>query len=85
VLDARSGGYSALGPAPVGSAALHVETPDGRALNHFNKLHKGRLVRALAEAGPAIGSRDDLVEWGRASGTALEPRGPHDVALVVEP
>lgn len=85
VLDARSGGYAALGPAPAGAAVLHVETPGGRALSHFNKLHKGRLVRALADSRAEIGSRDELLVWGRGSGMRLEPRGRHDVVLVVEP
>jgi cytoplasmic iron level regulating protein YaaA (DUF328/UPF0246 family) len=84
VLDARSSGYSSLGPAPAGSAALHVETAEGRALNHFNKLHKGRLVRALAESDATVGSRDDLIAWGSDHGTRLEARGEHDVVLVVE-
>ena len=84
VLDARSGGYSALGPAPAGSAVLQVEGPDGRALGHFNKLHKGRLVRALAESGAAVGSREELLAWGSEQAVRLEPRGGHDVALVVE-
>jgi cytoplasmic iron level regulating protein YaaA (DUF328/UPF0246 family) len=84
VLDARSGGYVALGPAPAGSGTLHVETPDGKALNHFNKLHKGRLVRALAESGAAVSSRSDLLRWSRGSGLRLEARGERDVVLLVE-
>jgi uncharacterized protein len=82
VLDARSSGYSALGPAPASASALLVETPEGRALGHFNKLHKGRLVRALAESAPELGSRDDLLAWGRGSGLDLRPRGDRDVVLV---
>lgn len=84
VLDARSAGYVALGPAPATAGALLVETAEGRALNHFNKLHKGRLVRALAESAPEIGSRADLLEWGRGSGVDLRPRGDRDVVLVAE-
>lgn len=83
VLDARSSSYAALGPAPAGAGALLVETPEGRALNHFNKLHKGRLVRALAESAPDLESRDDLLAWGRGSGVDLRPRGERDVVLVV--
>jgi cytoplasmic iron level regulating protein YaaA (DUF328/UPF0246 family) len=85
VLDARSGGYAALGAPPPTAGALLVETPEGRALNHFNKLHKGRLVRALAESAPDLASRADLLDWGRGSGLDLRPRGDHDVVLVVEP
>ena len=83
VLDARSEAYVALGPAPEGSAFLHVETPDGRALNHFNKHAKGALVRALAASGAEAGSRDDLLAWATRTGVPLEPRGPHDVVLMV--
>jgi cytoplasmic iron level regulating protein YaaA (DUF328/UPF0246 family) len=84
ILDARSGGYAALGPAPASASALLVETPDGRALNHFNKLHKGRLVRAIAESAPELGSRDDLLAWGREAGIDLRARGERDVVLVVD-
>jgi uncharacterized protein len=83
LLDARSTGYSSLGPAPATAGALLVETPEGRGLNHFNKLHKGRLVRALAESAPDLGSRDDLLAWGRGSGVDLRPKGDRDVVLVI--
>ncbi len=83
VLDARSAAYVALGPAPAGSAFLHVETADGRALNHFNKHSKGALVRSLAESGAEAGSRDDLLAWAAASGVPLEPRGESDLVLRV--
>jgi cytoplasmic iron level regulating protein YaaA (DUF328/UPF0246 family) len=84
VLDARSSGYAAFGAAPATSGALLVETPDGRALNHFNKLHKGRLVRALAQSGAAVSSREDLLDWSRGSGLRLEARGGRDVVLLAE-
>ena len=83
VLDARSEAYVALGPAPAGSAALAVETADGRALNHFNKHAKGGLARALATTGAVAGSRDDLLAWARVHGVALEPRGATDLVLRV--
>ena len=83
VLDARSEAYIALGAAPAGSAFLHVETAEGRALNHFNKHAKGALVRRLAETGAEAGSRADLLDWGAAHGVALEPRGEHDLVLRV--
>lgn len=84
VLDARSESYVALGPAPEGSAFVHVETADGRALNHFNKHAKGELVRALAEARPHVASRDDLLAWAATAGFGLEPRGTTDVVLRVQ-
>lgn len=87
VLDARSSAYTALGPAPVGAAVLAVESQgaDGRrvALNHWNKLHKGRLVRALAESDAQVSSRDELLEWAGSTGVRLESRGATDVTLIV--
>ncbi len=72
VLDLRSGAYAAMwtpaGPLAGRTAAvrvLHERVVDGVArrsvVSHFNKATKGRLVRALAEAGAAPGSVDDLV------------------------
>lgn len=82
ILDARSEAYASLGPAPLGSAFLHVETAGGRALNHFNKHAKGALVRRLAETGAEVGSRDGLLAWADANGAALSERGT-DVVLTV--
>ena len=83
VLDARSEAYVALGAAPAGSAFLHVETREGRALNHFNKHAKGELVRRLAETGAEASTRGDLLAWAAAAGVALEPRGDMDLTLRV--
>ena len=83
VLDARSEAYVALGRAPSGSAFLHVETDEGRALNHFNKHAKGQLVRALARTGANAVSRADLLDWAAAAEVRLEPRGDSDVVLRV--
>lgn len=86
VLDARSEAYARLGPPPADAAVLHVEQigADGRrrALNHFNKLYKGRLVRRLAETSADVGSRAALLAWAAAAGVPLEPRGARDVTLV---
>lgn len=71
ILDARSGGYRELGPVPdsIPSAYLDVVTRDGGAtLNHFNKKHKGELVRALVESQPDIEHADDFVQWARGHG-----------------
>lgn len=83
VLDARSEAYVALGAAPTGSAFLHVETEEGRALNHFNKHAKGVLVRRLAETGADADSRADLLAWAVEHGVALHPRGATDLTLLV--
>jgi cytoplasmic iron level regulating protein YaaA (DUF328/UPF0246 family) len=72
VLDLRSGAYAAMW-APSGELAgrtaalrvLHERIVDGEprrsVVSHFNKATKGRLVRALAEAGAAPASVDDLL------------------------
>lgn len=77
VLDARSQGYAALGPAPH-AVRLEVvaEGADGRrrALNHFNKHAKGELARAVALSGETPGSVAELIDWGAAHGFRLEAR-----------
>ncbi|AYG04431.1 YaaA family protein [Gryllotalpicola protaetiae] len=79
VLDARSQGYAALGPAPH-AVWLEVvaEGPDGRrrALNHFNKHAKGELARAYALSGEHPGTVRELVDWGAAHGFRLEAGTP---------
>ena len=84
VLDARSAAYAALGPAPAGSAVLHVDDASGRALNHFNKHAKGDLARRLALSAPDVRSRDDLLAWAPTAGLRMAPRGERDVVLVVD-
>jgi cytoplasmic iron level regulating protein YaaA (DUF328/UPF0246 family) len=69
VLDLRSGAYAAMWAPPAATSAmvrvLHERTVDGAAqrsvVSHFNKATKGRIVRALAEAGGAPGSVDEVV------------------------
>ena len=60
VLDLRSDAYIALGTSTV---ANHVLVTDGneRALGHFNKAAKGRLVRRLAALAPAWRTRDEAL------------------------
>ena len=73
VLDLRSDAYVALGPVPasVPSAFVRVVTPDGRALNHFNKKAKGELVRLLALQRPRVSSLRGLLAWAERSGVEL--------------
>ncbi len=75
VLDLRSEGYRQLGPAP-GALAPRVVSVDGdgrrKALNHWNKTAKGRLVAMLARTGAEIASVDNLVDWARENGVVLE-------------
>lgn len=88
VLDLRSEAYAALGPVPAGVDSVYVrvvsEGPDGavRALNHFNKKAKGELVRALAQTGARIGSRSDLLSWGRTAGLLLRESTEREIELV---
>lgn len=66
VLDARSGGYRDLAPIPsdVPSYYLDVVSANGgKALNHFNKVHKGRLIAILVADSPIIPSPESFVEW----------------------
>ena len=83
MLDARSEAYVALGAAPAGSAFLHLETGEGRALNHFNKHAKGALVRRLAETAAEAGSRADLLAWAAEHDVPLHARGDRDLVLLV--
>ena len=78
ILDCRSEGYRTLAPIPgdVPSAYLEVVSANGgKALNHFNKIHKGELVRALVTDGPDLPTTDALVEWGTARGLAMTASG----------
>lgn len=76
VLDLRSEAYVALGPVPasVPSVYVRVVTDDesgSRALNHFNKKSKGRLVRALAESRPSVGSLAAFRTWAARHGIVV--------------
>ncbi|GGF25565.1 peroxide stress protein YaaA [Subtercola lobariae] len=89
LLDFRSEGYVALSPvdARPNSYFLRVNAvgPDGevRALNHFNKTAKGRLTRALLEAGLDFDTVDDAVDWARGAGFALGRTAPAEITLTV--
>ena len=75
VVDLRSEGYRSLGPLP-DAVPLRVVSvgADGRrrALNHWNKTAKGRLVALLGRSRPGIASMDDLAVWAAASGVVLD-------------
>ena len=71
VLDARSAGYRDLAPIPPGTPSYYldvVSAKGGKALNHFNKVHKGELVAALVKGMPTIESPDAFSELAGASG-----------------
>jgi hypothetical protein len=77
VLDLRSEGYRQLGPV-AGAVAPRVVSVDGdgrrKALNHWNKTAKGRLVALLARSGAQVSSMTELARWAAAHGVALEER-----------
>jgi cytoplasmic iron level regulating protein YaaA (DUF328/UPF0246 family) len=87
VLDLRSEGYVKLGPAP-GAVFLRVVTEgaDGRvrAMNHFNKSAKGRLVRALAQSRVEHPDLASLLTWAERTGIRLrESAGGAELQLLV--
>jgi hypothetical protein len=87
VLDLRSEGYAALGPAPAGSLYVRVVSVAGdgrkRALNHFNKKGKGAFARQLLLAGIDHPDVESLLAWAAAAGVRLEPGAPGELDLVV--
>ncbi|SOC86570.1 hypothetical protein SAMN05660766_0222 [Curtobacterium sp. 314Chir4.1] len=75
VLDLRSEGYRQLGPV-ADAVAPRVVSVDGagrrKALNHWNKTAKGRLVALLGRTGAQVSSMVELVEWASEHGVAFE-------------
>jgi cytoplasmic iron level regulating protein YaaA (DUF328/UPF0246 family) len=78
VLDLRSEGYRQLGPLP-DALAPRVVSVDGsgrrKALNHWNKTAKGRLVALLGQTGAQITTTDDLIDWSASHGVVFERTG----------
>jgi cytoplasmic iron level regulating protein YaaA (DUF328/UPF0246 family) len=96
VLDLRSGSYAAMWTPPAATSAsvrvLHERTsggaPQRSVVSHFNKATKGRIVRALAEAGPVPESVDEVVTALRDQKLAVEeqpavPGRPRAIDVVV--
>jgi cytoplasmic iron level regulating protein YaaA (DUF328/UPF0246 family) len=89
VLDLRSGAYAAMW-TPAGTTAavrvLHERTVAGittrSVVSHFNKATKGRIVRALAEAGARPSSVSELATTLRDLKYTVE-EGPHRLDVVV--
>lgn len=74
VLDARSAGYRDLAPIPVDVTSLYLDVVSksgGKALNHFNKVHKGELVAALARDMPDLPTPESLVDWAGDQGLSV--------------
>ncbi|MFZ4505160.1 MAG: YaaA family protein [Microbacteriaceae bacterium] len=78
VLDCRSEGYRALAPVPpeVESRFLEVVTKEGgKALNHFNKVHKGELVQKLVSARPRLPNPESFAQWADGAGVKVHLGG----------
>jgi len=74
ILDCRSEGYRALAPIPQGVEFRYLEvvTRDGgKALNHFNKIHKGDLVRHLVDSKPDITSAESFADRALSAGMQI--------------
>lgn len=75
MLDARSAGYRDLAPVPASVTSMYLEVVSkagGRALNHFNKAHKGELVAALVRDMPDLPTTEALVDWGASCGLDMD-------------
>jgi cytoplasmic iron level regulating protein YaaA (DUF328/UPF0246 family) len=89
IVDLRSEGYAALGPAPHRADSVYLrvvsEAADGRrrALNHFNKKGKGAFARRLLLAQIDHADVASLLGWAAADGIRLEPGAPGELDLVV--
>jgi cytoplasmic iron level regulating protein YaaA (DUF328/UPF0246 family) len=78
VLDARSAGYRDLAPVPPGVTSLYLDVVSkagGKALNHFNKVHKGELVAMLVADSPELASVDDFITWAGGRGLSVARDG----------
>ena len=85
VLDCRSEGYRALAPVSpeVDSRYLEVvSAAGGKALNHFNKIHKGELVQKLVSARPHLPTPESFAQWASGCGITVH-LGGHTVTLAV--
>lgn len=75
VVDLRSGTYQQLGKLPA-AVTVRVESvrDDGsrQVVSHFNKFHKGRLARALAQAETAAVDAAGVAGIARSAGMTVE-------------
>jgi hypothetical protein len=56
----------------VESRYLEVVTADGgKALNHFNKAHKGELVRDLVGSQPSLPTPESFRQWAGVVGLSV--------------
>ncbi|WP_306232335.1 YaaA family protein [Agrococcus beijingensis] len=69
-LDLRSKAYASLAPV-AGAVPVEIVSPEGKALNHWNKAGKGALVRRLAMAEVEVDTADALVSWASSADVPL--------------
>ena len=81
-LDLRSKAYAQLAPV-AGAVPVEIVSPEGKALNHWNKAGKGALVRSLAVAGAEAETADALVRWAASADVPLT-RTDAGLRLVVQ-
>lgn len=86
VVDLRSGAYQQLGRVP-GAVTVRVESvqEDGsrKVVSHFNKHHKGRLARVLAEADEVAVDAAGVADIARQRGLVVEEKGGDELTVVV--
>jgi cytoplasmic iron level regulating protein YaaA (DUF328/UPF0246 family) len=86
VVDLRSGPYAGLAKIP-GAVTVRVvsEEATGRrlAVTHFNKVHKGKLARALALATPVPSTLAAMVRVAAKASLRLERTSDRGFELVI--
>jgi cytoplasmic iron level regulating protein YaaA (DUF328/UPF0246 family) len=87
VLDFRSGAYAALAPLPDAlTVRVLTERADGtrKIVSHFNKHHKGLLIRALVSSRAPLGDLAAVLRVTRRAGYRVEETGPRSFDLITE-
>jgi cytoplasmic iron level regulating protein YaaA (DUF328/UPF0246 family) len=85
ILDLRSGAYAALAPLPDAiTVQVLTERADGTrsVVSHFNKHHKGLLVRALVSSRAQLGDLAAVLRVARRAGYRVEKTGTASFDLV---
>jgi hypothetical protein len=85
ILDLRSGAYAALAPLPDAiTVQVLTERADGTrsVVSHFNKHHKGLLVRALVSGRAQLGDLAAVLRVARRAGYRVEKTGTASFDLV---
>ena len=86
VVDLRSGAYQQLGRV-TGAVTVRVESvqPDSsrKVVSHFNKQHKGRVARVLAQADEVGVDAAGVAGIARCQGLIVEEKGGDELTLVV--